>query len=356
MIEVIKNKTEWNKLVNSMPNCDCYHTYDYHQLSKKENEIPVLLKFEKKSQIILIPLLIRNIVGTVFKDATSAYGYPGPLGYNIPSEFDNSEFHEELEEFLIENNIVSVFSRLNPFISQQEIILKDMGEISSPGKIINIDLTKNLEHQKSDYQKRLRTYINKARRECEAKTARSRQEVLEFIQIYHDNMRRKNATEEYLFSEEYFFSLLNSTDFNAEVLLAKDKASNEIMGGVIFIKKNDVVQYHLSGVKEEFLKFNSIKFLIDEMRIRATAEGYTFFNLGGGVASKEDSLFSFKSSFSKDHRAFKVWKFVVNTNLYNELVANKTKENKEMNFEQCNGYFPLYRCKLLENHTSVNKA
>jgi lipid II:glycine glycyltransferase (peptidoglycan interpeptide bridge formation enzyme) len=97
-------------------------------------------------------------------------------------------------------------------------------------------------------------------------------------------------------------------------------------------------------VREDHLKLNPIKMLIDEMRIRARREGYTYFNLGGGVANMEDSLFRFKQGFSKDIRPFNVWRYIVNREVYDELVQRKAAVHCAMSPKPCNDFFPCYRC------------
>jgi lipid II:glycine glycyltransferase (peptidoglycan interpeptide bridge formation enzyme) len=93
----------------------------------------------------------------------------------------------------------------------------------------------------------------------------------------------------------------------------------------------------LSGANHEFLKLNPIKFLIDHARVKATEEGYTYFNLGGGLGGDpNDSLFKFKSSFSDDFHDFFVWKLVVNESIYKAL-CNENKPSVDTDF------FPLYR-------------
>ena len=111
----------------------------------------------------------------------------------------------------------------------------------------------------------------------------------------------------------------------------------------MFTKKNTIVQYHLSGTSERFLDLNPIKLLIDEMRIIGTKENFSYFNLGGGVGSKEDSLFHFKSGFSKDSMPFKVWKYMVNPTIYNDLVLQR---NDIRYCEKSLLYFPRYRVSI----------
>ena len=298
MIKIIKRKDEWCPLITSSINSDFYHTYDYHSLSKKKGENPILIAYSENGKVISLPLLLREIEGTPYFDATSVYGYSGPTTKNISIDFDNSLFKQELKTLFQELQIISVFSRLNPFIEYQDTVLKGLGDITASGKVVNIDLTMDLEAQKSAYDKRLRTYINTSRRKCSLRLATSLDDLDLFIEMYYSNMKRVHANKAYFFNKDYFLKLFNAKDFVTEIIFAIHNDSKEVIGGAMFIKKNKIVQYHLSGVKEEFLALNAIKLIIDEMRIRATQEGYKYLNLGGGVGSQKDSLLHFKSKFS----------------------------------------------------------
>ena len=103
--EVITEEKEWNALLENVDNYDFYHTYDYHMLSKRENETPILLKYIENDIIIGIPLLIRSIIGTKYKDATSVYGYPGPVSKGILPSFNNTNFQKEIIEYFKENKV-----------------------------------------------------------------------------------------------------------------------------------------------------------------------------------------------------------------------------------------------------------
>lgn len=348
MIELIENKKEWVAVIESACESDFYQTYDYHSSSKNKNEHPILIKYQDEHASIALPLLIRKIEGTPYRDATSVYGYSGPFTSNLSPGYDNSIFARELSELFLDNGIISVFSRLNPFIPHQKEVLRGLGSTSSPGNVVYIDLKKDPEGQRAAYNKRLKTYINKSRRLYTIKKATERAEILQFIALYYENMKRVQAREHYFFKEAYFFDLLASKDFKAEILLAIDNQSGAIIGGGLFLKHKRIVQYHLSGAREEYLKLNPIKFLIDEMRERATKEGYYYFNLGGGVGNKEDSLFHFKSGFSRDSRPFELWKYVVNEDVYQDLVHEKKNINGANNMVECGEFFPIYRCDQLQ--------
>ncbi|WP_394749414.1 GNAT family N-acetyltransferase [Spongiimicrobium salis] len=340
MISIVTSKKEWDNTLFAIEKYDTYHTYEYHHLVKGDQESPILFTYRDNETIIALPLLIRNIVGGPYKDATCVYGYCGPISTPVTDSYDNIPFMKALHEYLWENNIISVFSRLHPFIPAQATILANMGKVERLGNIVNIDLSKRLEVQRQAYHRRLRTYINKSRKLCDIRIATTEDDVRTFIDQYYETMRRTNAHPRYFFPEAYFFKLMAAEDFECPMLLVSDKSDGSIIGGSMFLIKNNMVHYHLSCANDQGLKYNAIKLVIDEMRLHATEKKYNFYNLGGGLGSKEDSLFYFKSSFSKDYRPFKIWKYIVNPSVYDQLCSIKEQQ------VQSSDFFPLYRMPL----------
>lgn len=345
MIEIITDREEWNSFMGLIGHFDFYYTYYYHFLSKQASEKPVLIAYRETGTIIALPLLLRKIEGTSYSDATSVYGYAGPLCKSEgkhASAIDNECFKHEFQRFLMDHQIVSVFSRLHPYVDYQENILRNIGDIARPGNVVNIDLTLPVDIQRQQYNNRLKTYVNKARRMYTIIDGNQEGQMEEFIEMYYENMRRLNADAYYFFENRYFYQLMISSYFKMELLLCSSNETGELIGGAMFIKTGTIVQYHLSGCKEEYLHLNPIKLLIDEMRLRATAENYTYFNLGGGLGVREDSLFRFKASFSKDLRPAKFWKYIVNRQVYDELVSLSKKEAFDKVTEETD-FFPAYR-------------
>lgn len=335
MIEEITRKDDWNNILHEVDSYDFYHTYDYHVLSKRENEKSVLLVYRDNETLIAIPFVIRPILGTEHFDITSVYGYAGPISKHISIDFNHSLFLSELNKYFKTQKIVSVFSRLNPYIDHQKDILKNIGDCQDMSAIVAINLTSDLETQRKGYQRRIKSQINKARRLCNIVSAKTKDEIDSFIDIYYENMDRLNAEDSYYFDRDYFYNFLKSENFESNLLLVKTKDTNEVIAGVIFVKTKDIVQYHLSSTKSEFLHITPVKILIDEMRLIATAEGYKYLNLGGGLGSKEDSLLRFKMSFSKELKTFCIWKYIVDAETYNQLTSLKNLKSTD--------FFPAYR-------------
>jgi len=337
--KAISKEKEWNATLEKIGDFDFYHTFGYHILSKKDDERPELLVYEDELMKIAIPLLIRQIPSSTYFDATSVYGYVGPICNGDIKNFDNSNFKNELVSYLNSNNIICVFSRLNPYIPHQSDILRGIGSINELGNIVNIDLTKPLDNQKKEFSRTTKRYIKKLRISCEVYVSKSPKDTEKFIDLYYGNMKRVNADSSYFFERSYFYQLLEQKAFETKVFLVKSKDSEEIISGAMMMYTNKkIVQYHISGTSKKHLNISPIRLILDEVRVRAHKQGYHYFNLGGGLGSKEDSLFGFKSSFSKDFKRFSIWKFIANEEIYSKM-AEKQKERPIQNIN----FFPIYR-------------
>ncbi len=335
--KTVTEKKEWQGVLDAIEQYDFYHTYDYHHLSKSDGEDPILVVYEEDDVLIGLPFLIRKIFDTNYYDITSVYGYAGPLQKNIEQNFDNHNFVNKINTYFKENNIVSVFTRLNPFITFQEKVLANLGEIVTLSNIVNIDITKALEDQRVIFSKTTKRYINKARKLCTVKVGGTPEDMEIFRDLYYENMDRVKAKKSYYFDQNYFNRFVNSDDFETDVLFAVLKDTDEIISAAMMVKTNNIIQYHISGTRNKYLNLTPIRLLIDEMRIQGTEKNYAFFNLGGGLGSSEDSLFNFKASFSKDLKEFKIWRYIVNQSVYDHLVEKFAAIDGNQSF------FPLYR-------------
>ena len=335
---IINSKNEWNKALNLMKMYDFYHTHDYHKLSANNGEgSPVLILFTKEKYSIALPLLERNIDELKeWKDMTSVYGYVGPLYSHeeMPPDFIE-EFQNTLKNYLTENNYVSVFSRLHTLLSQ-DIILSNLGEIIKLGNTVTIDLSQDIDSQRTKYSRSIKRSVNKLRRTVSCKIDKSDDFIEEFMKVYWANMDRVNAESDYYFNKDYFDNFIKSTDFESNIILALNE-DNEVMAGALFTFTDKIVQYHLGGTYDKYLEQGPMKLIFDEIRLFANKRKADYFHLGGGVGSSADSLFDFKSRFSDRFDSFKLWRYIVNKEQYDRLVEKNRKKIKNQNF------FPLYR-------------
>ena len=337
MVRIIKDKHSWDRVLDDCRFHDSYHTFEYHKLSSKAEEDPLLFVYTDGDTIIALPLLIREIAGTAYKDATSVYGYAGPVCNKTNlAQSTIDQFSRCLCDYLFDAKIISVFNRLHPFFPQQLAILDQLGKIELSGQVVFIDLNQSTELQRAKYNRRLKTHINRTRRECRIYKVNEPSDVLEFKKLYYHNMDRVQAHKSYYFTTEYFQELNACVQFDVTYYLIEELKSKSLIGGGIMLRKNDVAQYHLSGTRDEFRHLSPTKLLVDQMRIDAFDSGAKYFNLGGGKGGSRDNLYRFKSLFSPDHKPFYLWKYIVNPGVYEELQYRNSK-SKDLNF------FPAYR-------------
>ena len=264
-------------------------------------------------------------------------GMQGQFSSNYSEAIDPVPFYDAFTGLLQELKIVSVFSRLHPYIIGQTTFLNKLGTTPALGKVVNIDLRLDLASQRTQCSKSTKNRTNKCRKLCTVRKAESENDINTFIDIYYENMDRLSASQDYYFTREYFFNFMKCKDFETDILLVEHNEDKVATAGSMFVKTKSIVQFHLSGTRTAYLNIAPANVFLDEMRILATSEGYQYFNLGGGLGSKQDSLFDFKSSFSNDYKDFRVWKYIVNENVYEELSKPNTGDDS--------GFFPLYRKK-----------
>ncbi|MDF2553882.1 MAG: uncharacterized protein K0R36_2003 [Chryseobacterium sp.] len=332
--EIIENNSpRWSEIVKQAAIYDFHHTAYFHKIDT--GFASKLLLFSDDRNFIVLPVVIRPIENTVFFDITSVYGYAGPI-YRFEDNYNPAKllsfFKLNFVAFCKEQNIVSVFSRLHPLIDQKPIIA-GLGEIVDLNKTVSIDLTKSADEQRKEYRKSLKSELNQlSRKEIFVKEAGDKQEIDQFITIYYETMDRVNAASNYYFSKEYFYEFLNNSDFESKLLIAVK--NDRVIAGAIFTMTEKIMQYHLAGTTEEFIRETPMKLILNEARLlgnQVTAENL---HLGGGVGGQDDdSLFRFKSAFSKNFKQFSIWKFIVDQKIYDELSKDKTHTS----------FFPLYR-------------
>lgn len=336
MIQIIQNEKDWTATLQATGNFDFYHTYEYHKVRAKDNEEPWLVSYSNGETKIALPFVKRPIFDTDFFDLTTVHGYLGPASKLNLDKFDPSDFKAGFDGLLQSENIVSAFSKLNPYIDHQETILHQMGRIEQVGELLYIDLTTDPVLQRQSYRKSVKNDVNKLRRNFTVRTANTKEDLDIFIDIYSETMERVSADERFILGQDYFNALTKSTNFEAKILLVMCNSSGEVAAGSLSIITNGIIQGELMGTKNKFLPMSPAKLLYDEIRLVGNELNQKYLNYGGGAGGREGSLYIMKSGFTKNHIPFKVWKYIVDPEKYNALANEKgTLGNKN--------FFPLYR-------------
>lgn len=333
----ISDKKRWEETIKRCIFYDIYHTYFYHSL---ESSFPsILIVSEFNDEIIAFPFKIRNIEETGYYDLTSVYGYCGPISnkdFNVLSEEHFNFFHKEFLKFCSKNFVVSVFSRLHP-LSDYGAFFNRFGEVTNLNKTIVIDVAQPSQEQVKEYRKSTKYEIKYLReKDYSIIETKNHDDIENFIEMYYKTMEKVRAFDRYYYDRDYFHGFLNNDDYEVKLLMAQK--NGQYAAGAIFTVVGNVMQYHLATTAEDSIKDAPMKLILDEARLRAIDQNLEFLHLGGGFAGRDDdSLFLFKSGFSKKKLDFSIWKLITNIEQYNKLVAY-------MNiWKKVNNFFPLYR-------------
>lgn len=327
----------WNLVLGDSACHDFYHRPEYHRLHERDDHQRArLFVYRQGDDFIALPLLLRPLPDDLgldgYSDATSVYGYAGPI-FSDPGVVDElcSGFRAALTGAMVRHRVVTAFSRLHPLIEQRPAF-KGLGECQLVGQTVSIDLVIPSDQRLGGYRNNHRRDIGRliaSGMTCEVD--RDFDSLFEFEQLYRDTMTRAGANDRYFFDPLYFKELIEAGTPPPELLVCR--IDGRIVCAGLFLRQDTVAQYHLSGTASDFRGKAPLKLLIHFAADRYGNEGMDTLHLGGGINGKDDALFHFKTGFSPRRHAFNVSRWVVDPVAYQELVPS----------ERDGSFFPEYR-------------
>jgi hypothetical protein len=335
---------------------DFYHLPCYVELaSQLDQGEPRAFYKELATGRLLIPLLVRNVPSNIcpncgFRDATSPYGFPGPLFSKNISFHDAAKGVKDFIEFGREVGLVTTFLRLHPFLSDKiwSAFSHDRQNVKifSRGSTVSIDLTLATKELDSRLRRNHRQNIRRLNKMGFSATIDDWKTFGEFIEIYHQTMRRCGAKDYYYFDQEYFLRLRKCLGTTLHICTVKSPEGDVASGGLV-VKTGNVVQAHLSATAEKYLFLSPSKLMFYAARNWAKSAGAKVFHLGGGVGGGDDSLFSFKRGLGTHEHQFKTIGIIHDLSAYDRVYESWVHTHK---YEACSEsvFFPFYRYSALE--------
>jgi hypothetical protein len=355
----VDDQDQWINALESCGEYDTYHLPEYHLLAKEQKEgIPFLFFFQDAEYFAALPFLLRQICDAQGLedsrsfDATSVYGYPGIVtnianGSTHAYTFRNN-FQIALLNILNDKKVIAFFTRQNPLF-QTSWLFHGMGDVKKMSNTVAIDLTQSNHEQEKNMTKGHRYDIRKAKESgVFAYEDKEFKRFDDFILIYNETMKRNEALEYYFFSASYYNELKRSLGNKIKLFFAEK--DGVLISASLFLVTGKIIQYHLSGTPDMYLKYSGAKVILDEIRRWGADKGYKWLHLGGGLGSMEDSLFRFKSGFSKFRFPFEIVKAILEPQIYNQLVDQKNHWIESSGYEtNTDNYFPTYRTPIVKN-------
>ena len=327
----------WTQFLEQVPH-DVYHRPGYLECTgQHEGGQPVAFYAEEGDALFLVPLLLRPLPAHLkapssWLDATTPYGYPGPLVSSRATPDQLHRFLRAFREAARDQQLVSVFFRLHPLLVFPHDVLDQHGTRTHHGETVYLDLTCPLDLVRQGYRRDHRMGIRKLERAGFTSRIDDWDLFERFMDMYQETMHRVGASAFYQFDRSYFFDL--KAGLGADLhLFTVHTPSGEVAASGLFTATNDVVQFHLSGTTEAYRRMAPSKLMIDQAMAWAHGEGIPYLHLGGGLGAASDSLFLFKAGFSRLRVPFYTYRMMIDSDRYAHLCRD----------HRATDYFPAYR-------------
>ena len=338
----IEQSAEWDKVVKGFCGYDVYYLSGYVKAFQLHGDGEPLLFYYEDNDIRGINVVMKRDIAddayftdkidkNTFFDFITPYGYGGWL---MEGDGNKQALFEAYEEWCMSHGIVSEFVRYHPVLNNAEKT-NSFYDVVNLGNTICMDLSSE-DTIWANFTSKNRNMVRKATKSGIKIYHGQYPEIYGvFREIYNQTMDSDNAKPYYYFSSEFYQSILDDLPDEAQIFWAE--LDGKVIAASIMISANGYMNYHLSGSLREYQRFAPSNLLLYKAALWGCTNGCRSLHLGGGVGSKEDSLYKFKSAFNRNEtKQFAIGKKVFLSDIYEKLTLLK-KQNIEDNF------FPKYR-------------
>lgn len=355
-VTTLADETGWLQTLRSICGYDSYHIPAYQRLaagaSYANRYETVLLSYEARGVRAAIPLTfrplpdpVRDVTGYAV-DATSVYGYPGPLrtsrdGGAGPVEIDDSWRTDFVAWFIgqmRERRVLTAFIRTNPLLDASDLFTSMPFVFGPPTPTVAIDLTTpredRLRQSSSHHRRALRKSLSN---NLTFLPDRSDSAIAGFTSCYLQTMGKHQAGQAYLLDEARVAELLDGLGEHLELWVAR-KPDGVVASAGLFLRTNRIIQYHLGGTRSEDYALGAARPLFEAVADSGHERGDRWLHLGGGVGGDDDSLLRFKAGFGPHRFEYRTIRAVFDEEAY-ALAVRAVDPAGDMG----NGFFPAYR-------------
>jgi hypothetical protein len=315
---------------------DFYHLPGYAEVSaRQDGGVARAILVEGEQLRMLLPIVLRTVADGLH-DATSPYGYPGPLFAGERTPDLEQQAWQATRDLLASDGIVSLFVRLHPLLD--DIPPDAAGTVVRHGETVAVDLTLAPDEQWSQTRRNHRQQIRQAQEAGLVVRIDEWADLDGFKTAYRETMLARGADRYYLFGDEYFSCLRDALGDTLHIAAAH--LDGELAAAALFVETGGIVEMHLTGHLATFARVQPLKLVFHEVRTYASARGNQVLHLGGGRGGAEDSLLHFKAGFSPRRLPFRTLRVVARAEDYSRLVGARDPGLDPLDLT---GSFPAYR-------------
>jgi hypothetical protein len=266
--------------------------------------------------------------------------FTGPMLVGQPCPESLKEFARDFSAWCSGHGVVSEFAHLSPW-GQFDGLL-NASNLHYNRDIVFVDLTMTEEQiWESSFIHGCRQNIRRALSEgVIVEKAQGPGDIREFHRIYHETMKRREASARHCFPESYFQDFFAGLAGNSLFLLARKES--RIIGSILYLYDDDNMYSYLGGADIEFQRCRPTNALHFEAIKWGIAHGKKRLVLGGGFRPN-DGIFRFKGGFSPLRAKFFTYQNVQMQDTYDRLCQDWMKEFGKPETAEGYSHFPLYR-------------
>lgn len=344
-------RQEWLALLESWPTREVFAHPDYLGLHAQAGQKPICLVYSSSEGRVIHPLILRDVRATpfwassndaLFDAAGPPYGYGGPFVQGSGDKRTLLEaFFSRYQQWARSHNVVCEYLTFSP---HEEDTPAYPGEIVVRAQCVVRGLDLSPEQILRDYKKTVPQDVKSARRAgVSVEVDLTGERASQFLAVYTETMRRRDADASYRMSPEflerlnqglpgyyaYFYALLGGKIVSAELVL--------LSAGSSFFFRGGTLAEAFPARPNHLLKHTII--------LWSREQGKRCYVLGGGNEG-EDSLYRYKLSFApRGSRPLRVGKWIFDDRRYRQLVAARSAYEctRAIDWHPRAGYFPAYR-------------
>jgi hypothetical protein len=274
---------------------------------------PAYLAFESQGECWMHSVHLTDVAGANAKDASSPYGYGGPLATSRNPAFLEAAW-DAYGEWMRDQRVVVEYVRFHPVVANERYY---GGKVVDNRQVVCVDLESP--DFAASYAPRLRQTLKKPLR-----AGLTYEEVplgtcaREFGAFYREAMGEIGADAFYLFDDAYFERLAQTG--LASVGFCRRAPQGDWLAAALFLDGAGVREYHLAATGDEGRSLAASSLVLHEAAMTARRDGMKTLYLGGGTDTRPDNaLLFFKGAFSPQRLAYRTGSHVFDTQAYDRL-------------------------------------
>lgn len=280
---------------------------------------PLFLSYEAGGECWLHALHRTDIPGLPMRDASSPYGYGGPLCTTDDPAFVAGAW-QAYQESMRADGVVVEYIRFHPVLGNERHY---GGHVVESRAVVCVDLEQ--QDITAGYAVRQRQALKKAMAAgLVYDEAALGSVVREFAAFYRAGMSDIGADPFYLFDDSYFEALAASGMARIGSCRSPD---GQLLAAALFLDGHGIREYHLAATCAQGRKASASTFVLHHGALAARARGLRRLYLGGGSDARPDNpLLFFKASFSPQRLTYRTGWNVFDADRYDQLQRRFARE------------------------------